>query len=112
MVTVNGTGLLVPPLSITVTLAGPSGALAAMWKVAAICVVLITVTSLTVMPGLLTARVASGAKNVPFANSETTEPGLPLGGLSPIDPDNMGGGQVTVNNNGLLAPALVVTVTW
>jgi hypothetical protein len=48
---------------------------------------------------------------MPIANTETTEPGLPLAGLSAFAPDNVGGGQVTVNKTGLLVPALVVTVT-
>ena len=55
----------VPAPAVTVTLAAPSVALAAIVNVAVICVAQTTLPALTVIPPLLTATVAPEAKFVP-----------------------------------------------
>ena len=62
-----------PPLVVTVMLAGPRAALAAMLKVAPICIALTTTTLLTIL-GLLTATVAPERKFVPVRVTGTLAP--------------------------------------
>src|SRR5690349_19428384 len=91
-ITENVTEPLVPPLVVTVTLAGPGAALAAMVNVAVICAALTTITLLTVTPALETATVAPETKLAPVRVTGTVAPWLPLAGLAEV---NVGGGGST-----------------
>ena len=100
---------LVPPDVVTVTLAAPVVALAAMTNVAVICVALTTVTLFTVTPELLTLTVAPATKFVPVNVTGTLFPAVPLVGLMEV---RVGAGGFTVNVTAPLVPADVVTVTF
>ena len=104
---VNVTDGLLPPDVVTVTLAVPTAALAAIVKVAVICAEFTTLTLLTVMPGLLTATMAPDTKLEPVRVTGTLLPCTPLEGVMELNP---GGGGATVKLAGELAPLEVVTV--
>jgi hypothetical protein len=78
--TVKATGPVVPPDVVTVTLVLPLGALAAIVRVAVICVGLTTATPLTVMP-VPALIVAGETKLVPVRVTGTVAPWPPLFGL-------------------------------
>jgi hypothetical protein len=105
---VNGTAAVVPPDVVTVTLAAPVEALEPILNVAVICVPLTTLTLLTVTPGLLTATVAPGTKFVPERVTPTAVPCVPAEGVIEV---NVGDGELIVKADGLLVPAVVVTLT-
>jgi hypothetical protein len=108
-VTVNVTGALLPLVVVTITLAGPVVALAAMVNVAVICVGPVTLTPLTATPGLLTETVAPERKLAPVrVTVDTVAPWGPLVGLIEL---TLGAGGLTVNVTGGLVPLAVVTLT-
>ena len=106
--TVNVTAPLVPPNVLTVTLAAPVAAFAAIVKEAVICVGLTTVTLLTTTPALSTLTVAPEVKLVPVRVTETVAPWTPFDGLMDV---KVGTTEPTVKDNGPLVPPGVVTVT-
>jgi hypothetical protein len=71
----------VPPVVNTDTLADAETALAAMTKVAVICVALTMFTLVTVTDVLFTSTSAPGPKLVPVSVTGTLVPGVPLFGL-------------------------------
>jgi hypothetical protein len=103
------TALLVPALVVTVTLAAPGAALAAMLNLAVAWVALSTFTPFTATPEVPTATVRSSAKLAPVMVTRTLVPWSPLAGLTEtsVGPDGL-----TVNTAALLVPPLVVTVTF
>jgi hypothetical protein len=106
------TGTLVPPEVVTVTLMEPVGALVAMVKVTLICVELMTLTLLTVTPGLLTFTVAPETKLEPVRVTFKLVPAVPLFGLIEVSvgADSVGG--LIVKPTELLVPPGVITVTF
>jgi hypothetical protein len=104
---VNPTELLVPLVVDTVTGVLPL-ALAAMVKVAVICVELTTLMPLTVIPELDQPMPVTLMKFVPVKVTGTAEPGDPLLGLMLV---RFGGGGLTVKFTELLVPPVVVTET-
>jgi hypothetical protein len=106
---VNGTAAVVPPGVVTVTLAAPTAALAAMVNVAVICVALVTLTLLTVTPGLPTATVAPETKLEPVKVTGTLVPRVPLVGAMEA---KVGAGGLIVNAAGALVPLEALTVTF
>ena len=96
---------VVPADVVTLTVAAPSVAFAAIVKVAVICVALSTAMFETAIPGLLTAIAALELKFVPLRVTETLAPGIPFDGL--IE-DSVGVGAVTVNAAGALLPPRAV----
>jgi hypothetical protein len=106
---VNGTAGLVPPEVVTVTLAAPRVALAAIVNVAVICVALVTLTLLTPTPGLVTTTVAPETKLEPVSVTGTLVPCVPLVGAIDV---NVGAVGLIVNTAGALVPLEVVTVTF
>ena len=107
--TVNGAGLLVPPLVVTVTLATPVAAVAPMVNVAVIWVALTTVTPPAVTPGLSIETVAPATKLVPVRVTGTVAPWAPLAGLTEV---SVGAAGFTVNATAPLVPPAVVTVMF
>jgi hypothetical protein len=106
-VIVKATGLLVPLEVVTVTLAGPVAALAAMVKVAVIWVRLFTLTLPTVTPGPA-LTMAPEVKLAPVSVTGTLAPCVPLLGLMLV---NVGSPTVIVKTTALLVPLEVVTLT-
>jgi hypothetical protein len=80
-VTVNVTPFVVTPDDVTVTVSPPTAALAAIAKLAVICVALTTCTLLTVTPLPLTFTVVFPAKFVPVKVTGTFVPCAPVVGL-------------------------------
>ena len=105
---VNGTAAVVPPDVLTVTLAAPVAAVAAIVNVAVICVPLVTLTLLTVTPGLPTATVAPETKLEPVNVTGTVVPRVPLVGAMEA---KVGAGGLILNAAGALVPLEPLTVT-
>ena len=106
--TVNGWVPLDPPAVVTVTLATPNEAPAAIEKVAVICVALTTATLLTVIPALSVVTAAPVTKPEPVRVTETAVPLIPPAGLIEL---SVATGALTVNDCAPLDPPEVVTVT-
>lgn len=101
-VTVKLCDPLVPADVVTVTLAAPGLALAAMANVAVIWVALATCTLLTVIPAFATFTVAPETKFVPVNVTFTLAPCAPLAGLIEV---SVGGELTTV-------PLTVAVAVW
>ena len=99
---------LAPPGLDTLTLAGPSAAVAAMVKVAVICVELTTVVPVTDTNSLLTITKVLEPKLVPVKVTETAVPWAPLLGRIEV---SVGGGGLMVNDTAPLVPPDADTVT-
>src|SRR5689334_2349545 len=106
--TVNVTGVVVAPDTVTVMLEAPKVAPAPIAKLAVIWVALTTTTLLTVIPALFVFTVAPETKFVPVNVTGTVVPVVPLAGLTEL---RVAAGGFSVNVTGVLVPPDVVTVT-
>jgi hypothetical protein len=106
---VNGTAALLPPEVLTVTLAAPTVAFAAMLKVAVVWVEFTTLTLLTVTPALAIVTDAPDTKLDPVSVTGTLVPCVPLVGAMDV---NVGAGGLIVNTAGALVPLEVETLTF
>jgi hypothetical protein len=100
---------LMPPGVATVTAAGPSGVVAAIVRVAVICVALTTFTLLTTREELLTFTLGPSTKLVPVRVIVTAAFWAPLEGLTDV---SVGAGGTTENDAAAVVPPAVVTVTF
>src|SRR5207248_8215286 len=102
---VKTTALLAPAAVVAVTFLGPTAALAAITKVALICVAVVLVT-VTVTPAMA-LRVAP-VRFVPVRTTGTVTPSLPATGAMLV---SVGADELTVKSTALLEPPSVVTDT-
>jgi hypothetical protein len=107
--TVKLTGLLVPPVVVTVTFAMLGVAFGAIVNVAVIRVPLALETLETVIPALSTPTLTGEAKFLPVSVTDTLAPCVPLVGLMLL---RTGAGGVTVKTTAEEVPPAVVTVTF
>jgi hypothetical protein len=108
--TVNVWLAVVPPAVVTVTPWPPSGAPAAIWNVAVIVVLFVTVVAVTVIPvpGVTLIVLAPVMKFVPVSVTFTFVPAIPLVGVIAV---SVGSGGLTVNITVPVVPPAVVTDT-
>src|SRR5438105_12037565 len=105
--TVKASGLLVPPVVVTVMVCAPVGAVAAMARVAVICVAVTVGVPVTVTPAGR-FRVAP-VRVEPAMVTATLVPCTPVDGVMVV---STGPGGLMVNVSALLVPPVVVTVIF